>query len=155
MEKGITNGATATTFNPKGELQRAQFVTMLWRAAGNPEPTTKENPFTDVYETDFYYKAVLWAVEKGITNGATATTFNPFGITNRAQAVTFLWRYLNEPEAAATNSFTDVEAGMWYEAPINWAVGAGVTNGNSATTFGINDVCNRAHAVTFLYRALA
>jgi hypothetical protein len=128
---------------------------MLWRAAGQPKPTTKENPFTDVHATDFYYEAVLWAVENGITNGATATTFNPFGITNRAQAVTFLWRYLGEPEATATNSFTDVEAGMWYVDAINWAVGAGVTNGISATEFGIDGDCNRAQAVTFLYRALA
>ena len=66
VEKGITTGATATTFNPNGNCQRAQVVTFLWRAAGSPEPTKNENPFTDVKESDFYYKAVLWAVEKGI-----------------------------------------------------------------------------------------
>ncbi|MBE6951131.1 MAG: hypothetical protein E7451_07320 [Ruminococcaceae bacterium] len=155
VEQGITTGATETTFDPNGALQRAQFVTMLWRAAGEPEPETTSNPFTDVKETDFYYKAVLWAVEKEITNGSDATHFNPFGITNRAQAVTFLWRYLGEPEASAVNSFTDVETGMWYETPINWAVGADVTNGMTETRFGIDANCNRAQAVTFLYRALA
>ncbi len=155
LEKGITTGATATTFDPNGQLLRAQFVTFLWRAAGEPEPTTTVNPFTDVKETDFFYKAVLWAVEEGITTGATESTFNPMGVTNRAQAVTFLWRYLGEPEATASNSFKDVVAGMWYEAPINWAVENGVTNGMGDGSFGINGNCNRAHAVTFMYRALA
>ncbi|MBQ7230157.1 MAG: S-layer homology domain-containing protein, partial [Oscillospiraceae bacterium] len=84
-----------------------------------------------------------------------ATTFSPMGVTNRAQAVTFLWRYLDEPTSTATNDFTDVVAGMWYEAPINWAVENGVTNGMGDGTFGINNPCNRAHAVTFMYRALA
>ncbi len=155
VEEGITTGATETTFNPNGDLLRAQFVTFLWRAAGQPEPTTTVNPFTDVKTTDFFYKAVLWAVEEGITTGTSATTFSPMGVTNRAQAVTFLWRYLDQPEATGTNDFSDVVAGMWYEAPINWAVGAGVTNGMGDGTFGINNPCNRAHAVTFLYRALA
>ncbi len=154
VEEGITTGATETTFNPNGDLLRAQFVTFLWRAAGQPEPTTTVNPFTDVKETDFFYKAVLWAVEEGITTGATATTFNPMGVTNRAQAVTFLWRYLDQPAATTGNDFTDVVAGMWYEAPINWAVENGVTNGMGDGTFGINNPCNRAHAVTFMYRAL-
>ena len=155
VEEGITTGATETTFDPEGDLLRAQFVTMLWRAAGEPEPETAVNPFTDVAESDFFYKAVLWAVENNITTGTSATTFSPNGVTNRAQAVTFLWRYLGEPESTATNSFTDVVAGMWYEAPINWAVENGVTNGMSTTVFGIEINCNRAHAVTFLYRALA
>ena len=153
VKNGITNGVTETTFNPTGFLLRAQVVTMLWRHAGAPMPTTTVNPFTDVHESDWYYNAVLWAVEKGITTGATETTFNPVGVTNRAQAVTFLWRYLGKPEAATGNTFADVAAGAWYEAPINWAVANGVTNGLSATEFGINANCNRAHMVTFLYRA--
>ena len=154
-EEGITTGATDTTFDPNGNLERAQFVTMLWRASGEPEPTSTTNPFTDVKESDFFYKAVLWAVEKGITNGISDTEFSPHGVTNRAQAVTFLWRYLNEPEATSTNDFTDVTAGMWYEEAINWAVGANVTNGMGDGTFGVNNPCNRAQAVTFLYRAIA
>ena len=155
VEENITAGTTPTTFDPNGELKRAQFVTFLWRAAGQPEPTTTENPFSDVTEKDFFYKAVLWAVENEITSGTSATTFDPNGITNRAQAVTFLWRYLNKPEATASNSFGDVVDGQWYEAPIDWAVGAGVTQGISATEFGINTDCTRAQAVTFLFRALA
>ena len=105
-------------------------------------------------ETDFFYNAVLWAVEKGITNGVSETEFGAYLTTNRAQAVTFLWRYLGKPETTATNDFSDVVAGEWYEAPINWAVGAGVTNGMGDGTFGVEDLCNRAHAVTFLWRAL-
>ena len=155
VKNGITNGATATTFDPNGQLLRAQFVTFLWRAAGKPEPTSTVNPFSDVNETDFFYKAVLWAVEKGITNGVSATEFGSYLVTNRAQAVTFLWRYLGQPTSSASNSFSDVAAGAWYEAPINWAVGAGVTNGMGDGTFGINGNCNRAQAVTFLYRAIA
>jgi len=154
VEKGITNGATATTFNPEGELLRAQFVTMLWRAAGQPEPTSTDDPFTDVTVNDYFYKSVLWAVEKGITNGISPTEFGAYEVTNRAQAVTFLWRYLGQPAASGSNPFTDVQPGAWYEAPINWAVASGVTNGISATAFGVDGSCNRAQAVTFLYRAL-
>ena len=155
VENDITTGADDTHFNPGGDLLRAQFVTFLWRAAGEPEPASEENPFTDVKETDFFCKAVLWAVEEGITTGTSATTFNPMGVTNRAQAVTFLWRYLDEPVSSASNGFSDVVPGMWYEAPINWAVENGVTNGMGDGTFGISNPCNRAHAVTFMYRALA
>ena len=154
VEKGITNGATENTFAPGGDLLRAQVVVMLWRAAGEPEPVSTENPFTDVKETDFYHKAVLWAVENGITNGTSATTFGPMGVTNRAQVVTFLWRYLGQPESSAENPFTDVDAAAWYGAPVLWAVENGITNGMSAAEFGVNVNCNRAHMVTFVYRAL-
>ena len=155
VNKGITAGATATTFNPEGELQRAQFVTFLWRAAGQPEPTSTNNPFTDIAVTDWYYNAVLWAVEKGITQGIAADKFGPFGVTNRAQAVTFLWRYLDQPESDTVAPFTDVEAGAWYAARINWAVEKGVTQGIGNNLFGIENNCNRAQAVTFLFRAIA
>jgi hypothetical protein len=154
LEEGITTGTSATTFSPGKTVSRAEAVTFLWRAAGEPEPTTKVNPFNDVKEGDYFYKAVLWAVENEITNGISATEFGAYKDTNRAQAVTFLWRYLKQPAATGTNNFTDVEAGLWYEAPINWAVGAGVTNGLGNGIFGINANCNRAQAVTFLYRAI-
>ena len=153
VDEGITNGATANTFHPGGDLLRAQVVTMLWRHAGSPVVDTV-NPFTDVKETDFYYMAVLWAVKNGITNGTSATTFGPMGITNRAQVVTFLWRYLDQPEAGTENPFADVDAASWYGRPVLWAVENGVTNGMSATEFGVNTNCNRAHMVTFLYRAM-
>ncbi len=155
VEKGITTGATATTFNPNGNCQRAQVVTFLWRAAGSPEPTKTENPFTDVKESDFYYKAVLWAVEKGVTNGLTATEFGPFTLCNRAQVVTFLWRAMGSPESTADVAFTDVQSGQFYSTAVAWAVENNITNGISATEFGVGGICNRAQVVTFLYRTLA
>ena len=108
----------------------------------------------DVKPSDFYYDAVLWAVENGITNGADATHFNPMGVCNRAQVVTFLYRTFHSPAVEnGNNPFTDVPAGTWYTEPILWAVENGVTNGLSATQFGPNTNCNRAQIVTFLYRA--
>ena len=154
LEGGITSGATETTFDPNGDCLRAQVVTFLWRAEGCPEPTSTENPFVDVTENDYYYKAVLWAVEKGITTGADNTHFNPTGICNRAQVVTFLHRAFGSPDVEnGNNPFADVPAGTWYEAPILWAVENGITNGISATEFGPNQNCNRAQVVTFLFRA--
>ncbi|MBQ8355212.1 MAG: S-layer homology domain-containing protein [Oscillospiraceae bacterium] len=153
VKKGITTGATATTFNPNGQCQRAQVVAFLWRAAGSPEPVSTVNPFTDVKESDFYYKAVLWAVEQKITNGLTATTFGPFALCNRAQVVTFLWRAMGSPDSTAAVSFADVKAGQFYSTAVAWAVEKGITNGISATEFGVGGICNRAQVVTFLYRA--
>ena len=155
VEKGITTGTSETTFNPTGECQRAAVVTFLWRAAGSPEPSTTENPFTDVKGTDFFYKAVLWAVEEGVTNGISATEFGPYALCNRAQVVTFLYRALENPEVTSTeNPFTDVNASDWYGPAVLWAIENGITNGLTATTFGPTAICNRAQVVTFLYRAL-
>ena len=153
-EEGITEGATETTFNPTGDLLRAQVVTMLWRHAGSPVVDIV-NPFTDVKEGEWYYNAVLWAYSEGITAGTSAATFDPAGKTNRAQAITFLWRYLDEPEADTENPFEDVDTNEWYGKAVLWAVANGVTEGMSESLFGIADNCNRAHMVTFLYRALA
>ena len=154
MQNGITSGASADTFNPDGQCLRAQVVTFLWRAAGSPEPSSGENPFADVRETDFYYQAVLWAVEQGITTGADATHFNPLGVCNRAQVVTFLYRaFCNPAVESSGNPFSDVPASAWYAAPVLWAVEKGITNGLTADTFGPDSPCNRAQVVTFLYRA--
>ena len=92
VDNKITAGTTPTTFDPNGQCMRAVVVTFLWKAAGSPEPTITENPFTDVKESAYYYKAVLWAYENKITAGLTATTFGPNAICNRAQVVTFLYR---------------------------------------------------------------
>ncbi|MBR7177973.1 MAG: S-layer homology domain-containing protein [Oscillospiraceae bacterium] len=154
--EGWVTGVTADTFAPNNACVRAQVVTFLWRAAGEPEPTLRENPFADVSEGDFYYKAVLWAVENGITNGTDAAHFSPMGPCNRAQVVTFLWRALGQPEfEAAEHPFTDVPAGSFYEQPVLWAVENGITAGMTATSFGPAANCNRAQIVTFLYRAYA
>lgn len=152
-EMGITKGTTETTFSPRAQCTRAQMVTFLWRAAGSPEPTTTENPFTDVKE-GAYYKAILWAVENGITKGTTADKFSPNAQCTRAQIVTFIYRAAGEPEVEdGTNPFTDVKSGAYYDA-ILWAVENGITNGTTATTFSPSTVCNRGQGVTFLYRGI-
>ena len=154
--RGWVTGVTENTFAPGSACVRAQVVTFLWRAAGCPKPATKYNPFTDVAETDFYYSAVLWAVENGITNGTDATHFSPMGVCNRAQVVTFLWRAFGQPESASTeHPFTDVQSGSWYESPVLWAMENGITAGMTPTAFGPTANCNRAQIVTFLYRAYA
>ena len=154
VKEGITSGATETTFNPGGTCLRAQVVTFLHRAAGNPAPASNQNPFTDVKDGDFFYQPVLWAVEKGITNGATATTFGSYANCNRAAVVTFLWRAAGEPEPVSTdNPFTDVNETDFFYKPVLWAVENGITAGIDATHFGPTTDCNRAQVVTFLYRA--
>ena len=154
VEQGITTGATPTTFNPGAGCTRAQVVTFLWRAAGKPEPTKTVNPFNDVQPDAYYYKAVLWAVEKGITTGTSATTFRPDQTCTRGQIVTFLWRYNDQPEPkSSTNPFTDVPAGQYYYKAVLWAVEKGITKGTSADKFSPDSTCTRAQIVTFLYRA--
>ena len=153
VQEGVTTGATETTFNPNGDCQRGQVVTFLWRAAGCPEPTSTNNPFTDVKESDFFYKAVLWAVEKGITNGLTADTFGPYELCNRAQVVTFLWRAMGSPEVqVGGGEFSDVVPTEFYATAVMWASVNGITNGMGDGTFGVSKICNRAQVVTFLYR---
>ena len=155
VKNAITTGATDTTFNPDGKCQRAAVVTFLWRAAGSPEPTTKDNPFTDVNEGDFFYKAVLWANENGITNGLSATAFGPYIECNRAQVVTFLYRAQGNPTyETAENPFSDVDITAFYGPAVLWAVETSVTNGMGYCIFGGDEICNRAQVVTFLYRTM-
>ena len=154
VENGITNGATASTFDPGGTCLRAHVVTFLHRADGNPEPGSSDNPFSDVKNTDFFYKPVLWAVENGITNGTSATTFGSFANCNRAAVVTFLWRAAGSPEPESTsNPFEDVNPTDYFYKPVLWAAENGITSGIDATHFGPTGDCNRAQVVTFLYRA--
>ena len=153
VENGITAGTSATTFSPDAGCTRAQVVTFLWRTAGQPEPASSGNPFTDVRAGEYYYKAVLWAVERGITNGTSATTFSPDDTCTRAQIVTFLWRFEGQTEpTSAANPFTDVQPSAYFGKAVLWAVENGITNGTSPTTFSPDDTCTRAQVVTFLYR---
>ena len=151
VDKGITNGLSDTMFGPYESCTRAQIVTFLWRAAGSPEPKTASS-FTDVPANAYYAKAVAWAVENGITNGMTETTFAPDATCTRAQSVTFLHRVLKGSASGSTN-FTDVASDAFYADAVNWAVANNVTNGTSNTTFSPNADCTRAEIVTFLYRA--
>ena len=153
VEKGITNGMTETTFAPDATCTRGQVVTFLHRAAGTPEPTQTTHNFTDIRETDYFYKAVLWAVEKGITNGMTETTFAPDGTCTRGQVVTFLHRTAGTPEPTeTTHNFTDIRETDYYYDAVLWAVEKGVTNGMTETTFVPDGSCTRGQVVTFLYR---
>jgi len=154
VENGITNGVSNLLFGSDDSCLRAQVVTFLHRAAGNPEPSSTKNPFTDVKTSDFFYKPVLWAVEKGITNGTSATTFGSYDTCNRAAVVTFLWRAKGSPEPTSTkNPFVDVKSADFFYKAVLWAVENGITNGIDATHFGPTNGCNRAQVVTFLYRA--
>ena len=153
VEEGITSGTSATTFSPNASCTRAQAMTFLWRAAGSPEPESTRNPFTDVKAGSYYYDAVLWAVEQGITSGTTATTFSPNATCTRGQIVTFLYRSWGNPDIEVRASFRDVPAGAYYADSVSWAADWGVTSGTSATTFSPNASCTRAQIVTFLYRS--
>ena len=155
LYEGITAGTGANTFGPAGELYRAQYVTMLWSAAGKPIVDI-ENPFTDVKETDYFYNAVLWAYDTGITGGTSATTFSPGQTIVRAQAVFMLYRAMGSPELNVGGvSFSDVDPDAYYAVAVMWANEYGIAKGIGNGLFGVAQPCNRAHAVTFLYKALA
>ena len=151
VKSGVTNRLSDTMFGPYESCTRAQIVTFLWRAAGSPEPKTASS-FSDVPASAYYAKAVEWAIENGITNGMTETTFAPNATCTRGQSVTFLHRALKGTASGSTN-FTDVKSDTFYADAINWAVANNVTNGTSNTTFSPNADCTRAEIVTFLYRA--
>ncbi len=149
---GITAGTSPTTFSPNAPCTRAQFVTFLWAAAGCPEAKGSENPFTDVKESDYYYKAVLWAAENGITAGTSPTTFSPDDYCLRCQVVTFLWAYAGAPDLdTADMPFEDVAQNAYYAKSVLWAVKNGITAGTSPTEFSPEANCVRAQVVTFLY----
>ena len=154
VEKGITSGTSAVTFDPNGNCTRAQAVTFLWRAAGSPAPKTKVMPFTDVPSGSYYYDAVLWAMEQGITKGTSDTAFSPNASCTRAQIVTFLWRANGSPVVSGNSAFTDVASDAYYAAAVTWAEKNGVTGGIGNGLFGSNNNCTRAQIVTFLYRAM-
>lgn len=144
VENGITSGTTATTFSPNATCTTAQILTFLWRAKGSPEPTSRTNTFTDIKETDYFYKAALWAKEKGLISGA---VFNGNTPCTRSATVTYMWKLAGSPNAPKAN-FTDISSGA-----ANWALAMGITGGTSATTFSPDQTCTRGQIVTFLFRA--
>ncbi len=152
VKNGITKGTDNTHFSPNGICTRAQAVTFLWRAAGSPEPESDVMPFTDVTADSYYYNAVLWAVENGITKGTDDTVFSPDMTCSRAQIVTFLWRFEKSPSVGTVNPFTDVKSDAYYADAVLWAVSEDITNGTSDTAFSPDADCTRAQIVTFLWR---
>lgn len=151
-ENGIASGTGRYTFSPNAVCTRAQTVTFLWRAAGSPLPRYRVCPFTDVQSSDYYYNAVLWAVEQGITTGLNATTFGPDVTVTRGQVATFLYRAASAAKPNTFSPFTDVKTTAYNYNAILWAYDNRITTGTSDTTFSPDAYCTRAQIVTFLYR---
>ncbi len=156
VDSGVTTGTSPTAFSPDAGCTRAQVVTFLWRSVGSPKPVRRENPFTDVAPGSYYYDAMLWAVENGITNGTSATTFSPNRTCTRAQIITFLWRTGGaEPWYVESGDFfTDVPRQAYYYSAVVWALVYEITTGTSATAFSPDATCTRGQVVTFLHRAV-
>ena len=152
VANGITSGVRPGQFGPDMRCTRAQMVTFLWKAQGQPEPESAENPFVDVKPSDYCYKAVLWAVENGISGGTDSTHFSPSLSCDRSQAVTFIWRTEGKPEAETLSSFSDVSSKSYYAKAIDWAVEYGIVNGVGGGKYDPKGVCSRAQIVTMLYR---
>ena len=154
VRTGVTVGTSPDTFSPDNTCTRAQVVTFLWRAAGSPEPSRQASlrNFGDVPGSAYYYKAVLWAAENGITSGTSAYAFSPDDPCTRAHVVTFLWRAMGSPAVGSSNPFTDVGQRLYYTDAVLWAVAQNITKGTTATTFSPNAACTRGQIVTFLYR---
>ena len=153
-EKGIVKGYdNQTLFKPANDCTRAQMVTFLWRLNGSPKPKTTKNPFTDVKKDDYFYNAVLWAVENKITTGTSQTTFSPKNVCSRAQTVTFLYRMAGSPSiGSAKNPFKDVKSSDYFYKPVIWAYVNNIVAGSSDGTFKPQGKCLRRQMVTFLYK---
>ncbi len=142
-----------TNFKPANECTRAQMVTFLWRLSGEPAPNSSTCKFKDVEKSDYFYKAVIWAVEKGITTGTSKTAFSPSKVCTRAQTVTFLWRMAGKPAVgSAKNPFSDVEKGDYYHDAVIWASAKKIVAGYDDGTFRPQGKCLRRQMVTFLYK---
>lgn len=152
VEQNITGGTGANTFSPNASCTRGQIVTFLWRSAGSPTPKGQSNPFKDINKNDYYYEAVLWAAENGITGGTSASTFSPNTAVTRGQTVTFLYRAAGAP-AAGSSDFRDVSESAYYARAVAWAYQAGITSGTGNGKFSPDANCTRAQIVTMLYRA--
>jgi len=157
VEKEITKGKYYNAFAPEATCSRAEAVTFLWRANGKPEPKSYKHDFRDIESGAYYYKAVLWATENGITDGTSKKTFSPEAKCTRGQIVTFLYRALNsgDVEYSYTDKFVDVANDAYYAQAVSWAVDNKITEGTSEKTFSPDDYCTRAQIVTFLYRSFA
>ena len=150
--EGVTSGTSATTFTPDGSCTRAQAVSFLWRIAGRPAPKTGTMPFADVKTGAYYYDAVLWAMENGITYGTSAVAFSPDATCTRAQIVSFLYRYVGSPAVQSGAVFSDVGASAYYADAVVWAATSGVAAGIGGGKFAPDQNCTRAQIVSFIYR---
>lgn len=152
VKEKITSGVSESEFNPSGSCTRAQAVTFLWRAAGSPEPNIIADLFTDVDRGQYYYPAVMWAVENDITLGTGESTFSPDATVTRGQLVTFLWRSAGKETSGNGSEFQDVGSNDYFAEPVSWAVSRRITLGTGQNTFSPAATCTRAQTVTFLFR---
>lgn len=154
-ERGIASGINAKNFDPEGTCTRGQFVTFLWRFAGKPK-ATKTTKFSDVKKGTYYYDAVMWAAEKGITSGTGNNKFSPDAPCTREQCVTFIYRAAGQPSVSKSDKskckFSDLKTKEYYYNAVVWAYSKGVTAGETAKSFGVGHKCTRGQLVTFLYR---
>ena len=150
VEKNITSGTSKTTFSPGETCSKAQILTFLWRANGSPEPTAA-NPFTDIKTSDYFYKAALWAAEKGLVSGS---TFGTNTDCTRAMTVEYMWKAAGSPAPAGKADFDDVPANADYAQAVAWAVEQEITSGTGGGNFSPAVTCTRGQIVTFLYRAM-
>lgn len=154
VANGIVKGTSPDTFDPQSGCTRGQAITMVWRAAGCPEPKSTVSPFIDVQESDFCFKAIMWAVELGIGNEIGEGIFAANASCARGQFLSFLHRAAGSPAPKSRqHSFLDLkETDFFYEAAL-WAIENGITTGLGEGVFGPYSLCNRTQVVTFLYRA--
>ena len=150
VEKNITSGTSKTTFSPDATCNRAQILSFLWRASGSPEPTAA-NPFSDITSTDYFYKAALWAAEKGMVSGSSFGASTP---CTRASTMEYMWKAAGSPAVSYNGKFDDVSTSADYAQAVAWAVENKITAGTSKTTFGPDSTCTRGQIVTFLHRAM-
>ena len=149
----ITNGVSSDRFDPDKVCSRAQIITFLWRAAGQPE-TSAPVSFADIACGSYYEKAVQWAASQGIARGVSSSAFAPDLPVTRAEAVTFLWRYAGAPSVQNASSFLDVPSNAYFADAVSWAAKTGVTQGVSATSFAPDGGCTRGQIAVFLHRML-
>lgn len=150
---GIAAGVGEGKFAPKDPCTRSQIVTFLWRAAGSPEATIADVPFKDIKRSVFYWRALLWAYESGITSGTSEFTFSPNNVCTRAQVVMFLWRSVGSPAPEGNEMpFDDIKQDAYYKRAVLWAVENGVTSGTAINKFSPDDPCTREQVTAFLYK---
>ena len=151
LEREITSGVEEGRFGPELPCTRGQILTFLWRAAGSPQPKSLAAAFQDVAEEDYFFKAVCWAVEQGITGGTGPNVFSPDMTCTRAQAVTMLYRAAGAGTTAGT-TFSDVTPDDYFAAAVQWAVDREITSGVGEGRFGPEQPCTRGQIITFLWR---
>lgn len=147
----VTSGTDWMHFSPKNVCTREQVISFLYAACGKPAHHQTRNPFSDVNPSKYYYNAVLWAYERGITRGVGDGKFGVGQTCTREQAITFIWKALGWTAEGAENPFTDVKPGKYYYDAVLWAYEYGVTSGVGGGKFGVGKTCTRAEIVSFLF----